>query len=66
MELVDSTGSFHYAGGMAARPDFHEAPPDEALVVASDRFGVVMAVAFGSSGACRCFTGVNRGSDRWG
>ncbi|MBK6687080.1 MAG: hypothetical protein IPG45_21610 [Deltaproteobacteria bacterium] len=36
---------------MAARPDFHEAAPDEALVVASDRsFGVVMAVAFGVVG----------------
>lgn len=37
---------------MAGRPDFHEAPPDEALEVASERsFGAVMAVAFGGVGA---------------
>lgn len=52
---------------MAGRPDFHEAPPDEALVVASERsFGVVMAVAFGIVGGLPLLRGGEPRMWAWG
>lgn len=52
---------------MAGRPDFHEAPIDEALVVASERsFGGVMTVAFGIVGGLPLLRGGEPRVWAWG